>query len=90
MFIFFRVKENETIRRRLKAMPAKKKTPIRRGPAGCPALLRKGRAQLNSLRSDKHFALVALSCDARRPAELDFPPFDFLMVGRVLKGKVKP
>ena len=41
LLLFFRVKRKVT-RRRLTAMPDKKKTPIRSGPAGCPALLGKG------------------------------------------------
>ena len=62
MFIFFHVKENEP-----------KENAHKTRPCGLPCASRKGRAQHNSLRSDTHFALFALFCDARR----------------VLKGKFK-
>jgi len=45
MFIFFHVKENEP-----------KENAHKTRPCGLPCASRKGRAQHNSLRSDKHFA----------------------------------
>ena|GEM_PF-3841504 len=46
MFIFFRVKENEP-----------KENARKTRPCGLPCASRKGRAQHNSLRSNKYFAL---------------------------------
>jgi len=54
LFIFFRVKENEP----------KENAHVRR-PCELPCASRKGHAQHNSLRSDKHFAPFALYGDAR-------------------------